>query len=141
MEKLKQEIRKELKEVEEQGISMNNLDTTFKLVDILKNLNKIEGEEMRDYRYDDYGRRGMPRGRYSEGRMRDYIDKMMDGVEMYEYGKERSRYGHGEDERMYDGLEKLMYAVCLFVESAMDFAETPQEKEIIRKHIQKLSHV
>lgn len=27
---------------------------------------------------------------------------------------------------------------CMFVESTMEFAETPQEKEIIRKHIQKL---
>jgi hypothetical protein len=31
-----------------------------------------------------------------------------------------------------------MYGVCMMVETAMDFAETPEEKEIIHKHIQKL---
>ena len=36
------------------------------------------------------------------------------------------------------GLEKLMYALCMFVESTMEFAESPREKEIIRKHIDKL---
>jgi hypothetical protein len=29
----------------------------------------------------------------------------------------------------------------MFVETAMDFAETPEEKEIIRKHIQKLKNI
>ena len=81
-----------------------------------------------------YGRRGS--GRYS--RMRDHMERMMDGMDQYEYGKER--YMHGGDEgRVMEGLEKLMYAMCMFVESAMDFAETPQEKEIIRKHVQKIS--
>ena len=41
----------------------------------------------------------------------------------------------GDESRVIEGLEKLMYAMCMFVESAMDFAETPQEKEVIRKHI------
>lgn len=90
-----------------------------------------------------YGRRGVPgsgrgRGGYSgNGRMREYLDRVIDGMDMYEYG--RDRYQHGDNEqRMYEGLEKLMYAICTFVESAMDFAETSEEKEIIRKHIQKL---
>ncbi len=161
MRKLTDEVKKELREVEEQGINMNNLDTTFKLVDILKDLKKIEkmeGEEMNEYnirgRYRDggdygdgnYGRRGVPgsgRGRYSDGdgRMREHLDRIMDGMEMYEYGRERSRYGHGDDERLYDGLEKLMYAICMFVESTMEFADTPQEKEIIRKHVQKMARI
>lgn len=38
-------------------------------------------------------------------------------------------------------LKKMMYAVCMFVESAMDFAESPEEKEIIRKHVQKLKNL
>jgi hypothetical protein len=49
---------------------------------------------------------------------------------------------HGGDEsRVVEGLEKLMYAVCMLVESTMDFAETPTEKEIVRKHIQKISRI
>ena len=84
-----------------------------------------------------YGRRGGGGGgRYS--RMRDHMERMMDGIDQYEYGKERYMHG-GDESRVMEGLEKLMYAMCMFVESAMDFAETPQEKEIIRKHVQKIS--
>lgn len=93
--------------------------------------------------YNEYGRRGVPgtgRGRYSNTRMRDHMERMMDGMDQYEYGKER--YMHSGDEgRVMEGLEKLMYAMCMFVESAMDFADTPQEKEVIRKHIRKISNI
>jgi hypothetical protein len=34
-----------------------------------------------------------------------------------------------------------MYGVCMFVETAMNFAETPEEKEVVRKHIRKLEHM
>ncbi|MBO5871460.1 MAG: hypothetical protein J6Q75_02300 [Bacteroidaceae bacterium] len=72
--------------------------------------------------------------------MRDHMDRMMDGVDQYEYGKERYMHG-GDESRVIEGLEKIMYAVCMFVESAMDFAESPQEKELIRKHIQKIKNI
>ena len=93
--------------------------------------------------YEEYGRRGVPgsgRGRYNNSRMREHMDRMMDGMDQYEYGKERYMHG-GDESRVMEGLEKLMYAMCMFVESAMDFAETPQEKEVIRKHIQKISRI
>jgi tRNA U34 5-carboxymethylaminomethyl modifying GTPase MnmE/TrmE len=68
------------------------------------------------------------------------MDRMIDGMDQYEYGKERYMHS-GDESRVIEGLEKLMYAMCMFVESAMDFAETPQEKEVIRKHVQKISHI
>lgn len=109
--------------------------------------------EYREYRDQDYGRRSNYRDDFNRGgsggyresrgyggydiRLRDHIDRIMDGAESYEYG--RDRYMHGGDEaRLLDGIEKLMYGVCMLVESTMDFAETPQEKEVIRRHIQKL---
>lgn len=168
MDKLIRDIEKELKEIEEQGITANNLEVTSKLVDMLKDLTEVEkmkqgGRSMREYRdggYSDYrdgggyggryeegnyGRRGVPgsgRGGYrgEDGRMSDHINRIMEGAEQYEYGRERYRHGDNE-ERMQDGLEKLMYAICLFVESTMEFAESPREKEIIRKHIQKLKNM
>lgn len=97
----------------------------------------------------DYGNRGGYNNRsgYDENhsgnyngynRMKEHLDKINDGIEMYDYGRERYQHGDSE-ERVFEGLEKLMYAVCMFVESAMDFAETPQEKDIIRRHVQKMS--
>lgn len=95
--------------------------------------------------YDDYGRRGVPGsgrgGRYrGDERMNDYLDRIMDSADMYMYGRERYR-DSGDSERIVEGLEKLMYSVCTFVESMMDFAETPEEKEIVRKHIQKMKNL
>ena len=173
MHKLAQDIKKELRQIEETGLNAGNLDAVGKMVDIYKDILKIEemeGEdEMRDYRYDrdnytynegrggyrdDYGARMRDsRGRYMDGgsygrggnfinmdpRMWDRLERIMDGADMYSYARDRYRGGDNE-ERMIDGLEKLMYSVCTFVESMMDFAETPQEKEIIRKHIQKLAN-
>lgn len=100
-----------------------------------------------NYRDGYEARRGYREGGYNEGgygrrnnRMRENMNRMMDGMDQYEYGRER--YAHGGDEsRIMEGLEKMMYAMCMFVESAMDFAETPQEKEIIRKHVQKISRI
>lgn len=174
MHKLVQDIKKELKKIEETGLNSGNLDAVGKMVDILKDIHKIDKMEeesgMKEYGYiegNEYGRSGSPynegrggygarmrdsRGRYMESgnygrggnfinmdpRMWDRLERIMDGADMYNYGRERYRGGDSE-ERMYDGLEKLMYALCTFVESTMDFAETPQEKEIIRKHIQKMA--
>ena len=93
--------------------------------------------------YSEYGRRGVPgsgRGRYRNSRMQEHIERMREGADEYEYGKERYMHG-GDDSRVVEGLEKLMYAVCMLVESTMDFAETPAEKEIVRKHIQKISRI
>lgn len=177
MHKIVQEIKKELKEIENTGLNNTNIDAVGKMVDILKDIheiNEMEGAEMRDYRYgENYGRRDYTynegrngynegrgdygarmrdgRGRYMETnygrggnfinidpRMWDRLERIMEGADMYEYGRDRYRGGDNE-ERMHDGLEKMMYAVCTFVESTMEFAETPQEKEIIRKHIQKIA--
>ena len=176
MEKLKEQIKKELTEIENKGINASNLELITKLTGIYKDIAKIEklegGQEMQDYgRYREggyneggysayreggYNARGGGGGGYREGgggyreggynegygrrysRMKDHMDRMMDGVDQYEYGKERYMHG-GDESRVIDGLEKLMYAMCMFVESAMDYAETPQEKEIIRKHLHKMS--
>lgn len=180
MDKLIHIVKEELKNVEQQGLNPSNLETTYKLVDIAKDLYEIkekekeqeEGGNMRDYQdggysnynrggrgngynaysgrgsyigeYDEYnyGRRGVPgsgRGGYrgNDSRMKEHLERIMDGAEMYDYGRER--YMHGDSEqKIHEGLEKMMYAICMFIESTMDFAETPQEKEIVRKHIQKL---
>lgn len=165
---LKNELRKQEKTgitSANLGLVGNILDM-IKDIDTIEAMEESKMRNYRDYRGDDYegdyrdsnynrggynayndggdyGRRGVPgsgRGRYNrfDERMMDRFDRIMEGMDMYQYGRERYRGGDNE-ERMVEGLEKLMYALCTFVESTMDFAETPQEKEIIRKHMQKLS--
>ncbi len=156
MEKLLEQIKKELKDIEDKGLTASNLDLAGKLVDLQKDLCEIQkmdkggSHEMYGDRYyntrfyrdgggygEGYSRRGG--GRYSNP-MRDYMDRAYEGMEDYEYGRERYMHGGGE-ERILEGLDRMMHAVCMVVESAMEFAETPQEKEIVRKHVQKMSRV
>ena len=95
------------------------------------------GYNQRGYREGGYNNRGY---NGSDGRMRDYVERIREGAEMYEYGREKYQHG-GSNDRMVDGLEKLMYAMCMFIESTMDFAQSPQEKEVIRKHVQKIRNI
>jgi len=42
---------------------------------------------------------------------------------------------------MIDGIDMTMSAICMFIESLADFAETSREKEIIRKHVEKIKNI
>lgn len=175
MDKILENVKKEIREISEQGINANNLEVLDKLVDIEKDIYEIKEKEGglnsmeygrymgyeynsprgRGYNDGGYGARGNYRdyndGGYGDGnyyvrgyyrhgsdeRMNEHLDRIMEGADAYQYGRERYR-GGGNQERMKEGLEKLMYALCVFVESVTDFAETPEEKEIIRKHVQKM---
>ena len=221
LKQLKELIKKELKEVETKGLTSANLESTSKMVDILKDLEEVnlEGKEMEQYSqrynagrggygadqggynagqggynagqgqgygmpqpmtyampmpmymppppiyreggYDEggYGARRYREGGYNEGgyneggyrergrsyngndeRMKERIGRLIDGAERYEYGRERYQHG-GSHEAMEEGLEKMMYAICVLVETAMDAAQSPKEKEIIRKHINKIKEL
>lgn len=167
MEKLIELIEKELKQISEKGLSSANLETTGKLIDMYKDLKEVgkEGSYMAygaggyntnqyqnqgGYGRDPYSNRGgyndyMNSGGYGrqggyngyDGRMREHLARINEGAEMYEYGRDRYRHGGGES-GMHEGLEKLMYSLCSFIESTLDFAQSPQEKDIVRRHIQKL---
>lgn len=163
MRPLYDNICKEIDCIEQQGVSNANIDNLFKLVDIAKDLIELdektdkEGNVMRynrgryeDYSYrDNYrGDRGY-RGRDGYGRMYDEryghiderfydrLDRITEALEDYMYGKDRYRDSGGTD-RMKEGLDKVMYGVCTLVETIMDFSEIPEEKEIVRKHIDKM---
>ena len=171
MDKIIERIKKDLEQietqVEEKGFTKEKLDFANTLLDTLKEAKEIkamdEGDKYMNYgRYDEYrgdyeerdgrgnyreggDREGGYRGNYGrEGGnyrgMRYYLDRINDGAEMYEYGRDSYRHGDN-DQRMIEGLERLMYGVCMLVEATMEFAESPEEKEIVRKHIHKLKNM
>lgn len=81
------------------------------------------------------------RGSYNlyniDDRTQRQMERMREGMEYYDEGRGRYRGGDSE-ERMIDGIEMTMSAICNFVECLYDYAETSKEKEIIRKHIEKM---
>jgi len=62
---------------------------------------------------------------------------MREGLYNHNEGKNRYRDRDSKD-RMIDGVDMAMGALVNFVEYMMDNVETSQEKEVIRKHIDKL---
>lgn len=163
MEKLMKRVKTELDNIAEKGLTSSNLETTNKLVDIYKDLTEIckkeiEGGENdmynarnrdrdgryrdRDWDWDRYDNRG--RGNYGhyplDDRTERYFDRMRDGMETYDAGRSRYRDG-GSNERMVEGIEMTMAAIIKFVEYLVDNAETSQEKELVRKYVDKLKNV
>lgn len=149
MEELKRKVKKELENIGDKGLTASNLDTTYKLVDIMKDICEIEEKSgnydgrMRDSRgryMDNYNDRGNY-GHYPlDERSERHFDRMREG--MYNYNEGKSRYRDGDSkQRMIDGVEMTMSAIVNFVESMVDFAETATEKEIVRKYVDKLKSI
>lgn len=161
MKELQKKVRKELDNIAEKGITSSNLEATNKLVDIYKDILEIcekedGGDEMYGARgryreYDDYdtynargGRGGSYNDRYNhyplDDRTERYFIRMREGMENYDAGRSRYRDG-GSNERMVEGIEMTMGAIVNFVESLMDIAETSQEKEIVRKYVDRIKKI
>ena len=157
MEMLLKKVSKELDTIADKGITSSNLDTTYKLIDIykdIKEISKMENEERNgSHRMEGDGRgsyndkyyierfNDSERWRYpTDERTERYLTRMREGMSDYNAGRMRYREG-GNENRMIDGIEMTMGAVINFVEALMDYAETSQEKEIIRKYVNKIKNV
>lgn len=152
MEQLLRKVTKELDNISDKGLTSSNLDTTFKLIDIYKDIKEacyydkmVEedgsyggrgsngryrddyGRMYRDNDDDDrYGRRG-GRGNYGhyplDERIERHLQRMIEALCNYDEGRNRYRNGDSKD-RMIDGVEMAMGALVNFVEYMMDNVET-----------------
>lgn len=170
-EEVIEQVEKSIKEITDSGLTPSNLDNLGKLVDIHKDLKNEEywkiKEEMKYMRYgnynygeygeDSYGRRSRDsRGRYTDsygrrgvkgtGRGRYRGEEVMD--DMYgayqEYSEAKDEYNrsgsYGAKQDSTKGLEDMMMSITECVSMIFEEAE-PEEKEIIRKHIRKMSEL
>ena len=157
MRELLNKVEKELEKVGEKGLTSSNLDSTYKLIDIYKDIkeakyyDKMCDEESYDARRrDSMGRymdssRGGSESRYQHDRPWDdrterYYLKIKDGLDDYSAGRERYRDGASQD-RMIEGIEMAMSALVNFVETLYDHTETQREKDVIHEHIDKLKKI
>lgn len=151
MDELLRKVKKELDNIGDKGLTSSNLDTTYKLIDIYKDIKEAEYYECKAHDDDSYSAR-MRGGRYMgdwnddyrhyplKERDERYLNRIKEGLVNYNEG--RQRYQNGESkERMVEGVDMAMGALVNFVEYMMDYSETPQEKEVIRKHIAKLKNI
>ena len=142
-------IDKELGCIEESELNPQNIDVLYKLIDIKKDIYKIEEMEGKEeMRYDRYGaRRRDSRGRYMEGRrnrMPDmYWDRMSEGYEDYSDGMERYRTSgnYGDKDKGMEALEYMLESVVDFVEYLYNDADSQEETELIKKYVRKLKEM
>ena len=165
MQKLKEQVKKQIDMIVEQGVKPVDVDRLGKLVDIHKDLAneeywkmKEEGMEMK-YKYgagnygrdnygrgnygEEYGRRARDsRGRYTEGTMgRRYRgEEMMDEM-AYHYGnyeEGRGMYGGQGDTQ---SLEYMLNAAVEFIEMLKRDASSQEEVRLIQQYAKKLGNV
>ena len=154
-------IQKEIEQIACKELDTDTLDTLYKLVDIDKDLENIEywkvKKEVMQMRYDDYGgysegrygnygRRGVPgsgRGRYrghSEGE--EMLEDMRENYGAYsESMREYSRGNYNAGQDGMKALENTMELFTDFTQKMIREAESPEEKQIIRKYLRKVGQM
>ena len=162
-DKVKELVCKELEKFSNSELTSDELDVLYKLVDIDKDLENIDywkcKKEVMKMRYNDYGdyseggysegrygRRGVPgtgRGRYRGHD--DGEDMIEDMKESYSaYSESRSAYNRGNYNAGEDSMEALEDTMRLFTEFAHKMikeVDSPEAKQIIRKHLRKISQM
>lgn len=160
-----------IKQLLQQGISMENLEILYKLVDIHKDINneiywKIKESEImygnygnyngyndgyNNYsRYNEYND-GYGRERYGEYGRRgvdskyrghEHMDRMYNNYNRYEEGREQ--YNRGNYNAKGDTLKSLEY----MLESATDFfkmlkneASSPEEQQLVKEYTKRISEM
>lgn len=157
-DKLKCEVEKEIQKIINTGITENNIDLLYSLVDIHKD---VENEDYWDckkevlkmrYRnyderdYEDYGaRRRDSRGRYMTGRGRmghRMIDDMRDIYEDYSESKEEyNRGNYGAKEDTLKSLDYMLKSVVQFIEMLKEEATTEEARQLIKKYSREISEM
>lgn len=139
MEQLITKIKEYIENVKE--LDSVDVDYLYKIVDILKDLKEVEsmnnnyGNYGRYDAYGEYGRRGVD-ARY---RGEEYMDGMRGSYRTYE--EARNEYNRGNYGAKEDGLKELeymMHSAMKFIKMIKEEANSPEEQEIVRKHIMKI---
>lgn len=142
-ESIKSEVEKILGDISNEGISRDNVDYVYKLVDVHKDLEQENYWEVKkmyygNYRRDNYDdmsygrdRRRDRRGRYKG---HDMLEDMRDGYDRY---SENRRYG-GKDTS--ESLEYMLESIVCFVEMLEEDA-SEQDINLIRKYTRRIAEM
>lgn len=163
IEKIKNLVTKELEQYSDTDLNAEDIDTLYKLIDINKDLENIDywnvKKEVMKMRYNNYGE--YSEGGYSEGRYGrrgvpgtgrgnyrghdDGEDMIEDMRESYSaYSESRNAYSRGNYNAGQDSMEALEDTMRLFTEFAQKMVQevdSPEAKQIIRKHLRKISQM
>ena len=155
-------IEDELSKIADNGLTTGNLEMTYKLIDMYKDIKntqywdkKVEYyntvlDEMRDGYNDDYSERGRKRdsmGRYSanDGRMMPDYDRgsSYDGRDAYDdYMTQKQSYRSGKSEdckrKMLAALEEHLDELTTEMSDMSKDAECREERDLVKRYVEKL---
>lgn len=163
MEKLKEQVESQINSVIEEGVTPENVDYIYRLIDIHKDIANEEywkkKEEMYMYRnsgYGNYGRdnygRGRERdsrGRYKEGgsygrnyRGEEMLDEMYKGYQGYSEGREEyGRGNYGAKDGTMKSLEYMLQSVTDFLEMLKQDANSQEEMQLILEYAKQIGEM
>lgn len=131
LDRVREAVEKPMDLILKSGVSSNNLDYLYKLIDVYKDVENIEYWNAKEehMRYKDYQRRP-----------EDSIDTMFRNYGAYSENKEMS--GISASSINKDGmmcLENMLIGVVDFVKMLKTEASTQEEIDLIHKYIRKLN--
>lgn len=164
MHKLRENAEKELKAIEEKGLTSSNLDNAYKLVEIMKGVDKIEMMEQGEGGYsrdrEDYSRNRYSRDDYDNGnsyrrgrnqRTGEYMHRPNysrlsgDEDDMDRYREMKKQYSNARDGeskgKMLDALEDFMCGVTSMVKQICRDADCREEREIVKKYAREIAEM
>lgn len=162
MHKLKENAEKELRAIEEKGLTSSNIENAYKLTEIIKGIDKIEMmQENGRYSRDGYGRdhggystdsedydSGNSYRRGRNQRTGEYMHRPNysrlsgDDTDMDKYREMKREYSNNRDsgskERMLDALEDFMSGVCGMMKQLFRDSNCQEEREIIQRYAREI---
>lgn len=149
MYKMCEVVQNEIDKIAEKGLTVSNLETAYKLIDMYKDLKTVEG--MESYVEEDYSQaRGRSRakrdsmGRYSRNyedgnsyNNGDYSERRyMDSKRNY-----RNDHSMASKQSMLSDLEDFMSDMHDKLKELKRDADTPEERETIEKYVKMLERM
>lgn len=165
MHKLRENAEKELKAIEEKGLTASNLDNAYKLVEIMKGIDKVDLMQSGEYSNNYSRNRGYSRDEgytndydngnsYRRGRNSrtgeymhrpNYSRLTGDDTDMEEYRRRKSEYSNSRDgeskEKMLEALDDFMSGVCGMMKQLTKDADCREEREVIQNWCRKIAEI
>ena len=147
-EKVIEKTKESINNIIDEGVTTNNIEYLYKLVDIYKDVKEVKNMNYGNYGarrpgYDSYGRYGNygEYGRDNYGRRgydmkyrgEDEMDRM--AGEYGRYMESRDRYGAGEESDK--SFHYMVKALEDFIQVLHEEAQTPQQKQMLNEAMQR----
>jgi hypothetical protein len=131
-----------IEQVADNGLEDVDIDYLSQIVDIHKDMKEVECMNYGRYgnygNYNEYGIRGVD----TKYRGENYMDSMRGSYRTYEEARNEFNAGnYGAKEDGLRELEYMMHSAMKFIKMIKEEATSPEEQEIVRKHIMKISEM